>query len=82
MPAMLRLMRVGRKGKPFYRVIVVDKRKKRDGKYIENLGTYNPLVNPAEIKLNQERLDYWKDKGAEISEGLHKLLKYNAKKVK
>lgn len=82
MPATLRLMRVGRKGKPFYRVIVVDKRKKRDGRYIENLGTYNPLVNPAEIKLNRERLDYWKDKGAEISEGLHRLLKYNAKKAK
>lgn len=82
MPATLRLMRVGRKGKPFYRVVVVDKRKKRNGRYIENLGTYNPLVDPAEIKLNQERLDYWKDKGAEISEGLHKLLKYNAKKSK
>ncbi len=82
MPATLRLMRVGRKGKPFYRVVAVDKRKKRNGRYIENLGTYNPLINPAEIKLDQERLDYWKDKGAEISEGLHRLLKYNSRKTK
>lgn len=82
MAATLRLMRMGRKGLPFYRIIVVDKRKKRDGKYIENLGTYNPLINPAEIKINQERLDYWKQKGAQISEGLHKILKYNTRKTK
>lgn len=82
MAATLRLMRIGRKGLPFYRIIVVDKRKKRDGKYIENLGTYNPLMNPAEIKINQERLEYWKEKGAQISEGLQKLLKYNTRKSK
>lgn len=82
MPATLRLMRIGRKGRPFYRIIAVDKRKKRNGKYIENIGTYNPLMNPAEIKLDQARLDYWKDKGAVISEGLHKLLLYQRRKSK
>ncbi len=82
MAATLRLMRIGRKGRPFYRIIVVDKRKKRNGKYIESLGTYNPLIDPAEIKLNHERLAYWQEKGAQISEGLHRLLKYKAKKSK
>ena len=44
------LMRMGAKGKPFYRVVVKEKRSKRDGAYIENLGTYNPMTNPAEVK--------------------------------
>lgn len=82
MAVALKLMRAGRKGKPFYRIIVIDKRKKRNGKYLENLGTYDPLVDPAQIKLNQERLDYWKDKGAEISQGLSRLLRFRAKKTK
>ncbi len=77
MAVTVRLMRIGRKGRPFYRIIAVDKRKKRDGKYIENLGTYNPLVDPAEIKIDRARLDYWKSKGAEISESLLKLLKFS-----
>lgn len=75
MAVALRLMRLGKRGKPSYRIIAIDKRKKRDGKYIENLGTYNPLVDPAEIKINKERFDYWKEKGAVLSEGLTRLLK-------
>lgn len=82
MAVALKLMRTGRKGKPFYRIIVIDKRKKRNGRYIENLGTYDPLVDPAQIKLNQERMDYWKDKGAEISQGLSRLLRSRSKKTK
>lgn len=82
MAATLRLARMGRRGKPFYRIVVVDKRKKRSGKYIENLGTYNPLLEPAEIKLDHERLDYWMGQGVEISDGLNKLLKYRKRNTK
>ena len=53
------LMRIGAKKQPFYRVVVKEKRSKRDGKYLENLGTYNPMTNPAEVKLNLERIQYW-----------------------
>ncbi len=81
MAATLRLMRLGRKGRPFYRIIVVDKRKKRNGKYLEGLGTYNPLTEPAEFKINRERLNYWQDKGAQVSEGLDRLLKHHIKKT-
>lgn len=80
MAVALRLMRLGKRGKPSYRIIAIDKRKKRDGKYIESIGTYNPLTEPAEIKINQERFDYWKEKGAVLSEGLYRLLK--SKKIK
>ncbi len=82
MAVVLRLMRIGRRRSPFYRIIAVDKRKKRDGTYIENIGTYNPLTEPAEIKLNDERFFYWKQQGAEISEGLQKLLKYQKRNNK
>ncbi len=81
MAVALRLMRLGRRGKPFYRIVAVDKRKKRTGAYIEKIGTYNPLAEPAEIALNSERLDYWTSKGALVSEGLQKLLKYNKRLV-
>ena len=58
------LMRMGAKGKPFYRLVVKEKRSKRDGKYLENVGTYNPMINPAEVKLNHERIQYWIGVGA------------------
>ncbi len=69
-------MRLGRRGKPFYRIVAVDKRKKRTGAYIEKIGTYNPLSKPAEISFDDERLAHWMGKGALISEGLRKLLKH------
>ena len=53
------LMRMGAKGKPFYRLVVKEKRSKRDGKYLENLATYDPMQNPADVKLNHERIQYW-----------------------
>ena len=75
MPAAIKLMRVGKKGMPSYRIVVVDKRKKRSSNYLEKLGYYNPLKNPAQIELNQEKLKGWIGKGAQLSEGLKKLLK-------
>jgi small subunit ribosomal protein S16 len=71
------LMRMGAKGKPFYRLVVKEKRSKRDGKYIENVGTYNPMTNPAEVKLVHERIQYWIGVGAQPSETVASLIKHN-----
>ncbi|MBI2020688.1 30S ribosomal protein S16, partial [Candidatus Daviesbacteria bacterium] len=65
----IRLMRIGTKKKPFYRVVAVDERNKRTGGYIELLGTYNPLTEPKDIKLKQDRIDYWIKQGAQMSDG-------------
>lgn len=67
-------MRIGAKGRPFYRVVVVDERAKRTGGYIELLGTYNPLTEPKDIKLKQERIDYWIKKGAQLSDGYLRII--------
>lgn len=74
MATKIRLTRMGDKKTPFYRVVVADSRCARNGSYIENLGTYNPMVNPAEIKLNKERVDYWLKNGAQMSETAKELL--------
>lgn len=75
MPASIKLMRIGKKGQPNYRIIVVDKRKKRNGAYLEKLGQYNPLSQPAKIDIDKDRLQNWLDKGAILSDGMVKLLK-------
>lgn len=62
-------MRIGSRGQPFYRVVAVDERKKRTGQYLELLGTYNPLTEPKEIKLDQTKIDAWIKKGAQLSDG-------------
>ena len=66
MAVRLRLTRMGAKKRPFYRVIVSDSRKRRDGYYLENLGTYDPMVEPAAIKLDLDRVDYWLGVGKEM----------------
>ncbi|ACI27846.1 ribosomal protein S16 [Helicobacter pylori G27] len=68
----IRLTRIGRKKKPFYRVVVTDSRKRRDGGWIESIGYYNPL-EPKDIKIDKERLNYWKGVGAKMSERVEKL---------
>ena len=70
----IRLMRIGAKKRPFYRVVAVDERAKRTGAYVELLGTYNPLTEPKEIKLNQERIDYWVKQGAQPSDGFLRII--------
>ena len=70
-------MRMGAKGKPFYRLVVKEKRSKRDGKYLENLGTYDPMVQPAEVKLQHERIQYWISVGAQPTETVKSLIKNN-----
>lgn len=73
MATVIRLTRMGRKKKPFYRVVVTDSRKRRDGGWIESIGYYNPLTQPATIKIDMERLAYWKGVGAKMSERVEKL---------
>lgn len=75
MPTKIRLMRIGSKKRPFYRVVAVDERKKRTGTYIELLGTYNPLTEPKEIILKQDRIDYWLNTGAIPSTGYLRIMK-------
>lgn len=70
----IRLMRIGDRKKPFYRVVVVDERNKRTGGYIENVGTYNPLTEPKEIKLNKERIEHWIKMGAQKSDGFLRII--------
>jgi small subunit ribosomal protein S16 len=71
------LMRMGAKKKPFYRLVVKEKRSKRDGKYLENLGTYNPMMNPAEVDLKHDRIAYWIGVGAQPTETVASLIKHN-----
>ena len=61
----IRLTRTGKRGQPSYRIVVVEARSKRDGKYTDLLGFYNPLTNPATIKLDKKKYDYWLEKGAQ-----------------
>ena len=74
-------MRIGTKGHPFYRIVVVDERKKRTGAYIDLIGTYNPLSQPKEIKINQEKVDEWTKKGAQMSTGFMRIIGKAPKKL-
>ena len=76
----IRLMRMGAKRRPFYRIVVMDARRPRESKYRETLGYYNPLKEPAEIKLDLDRLSYWLDRGAQASETVQSLIKKVAKR--
>jgi small subunit ribosomal protein S16 len=69
----IRLKRMGAKKRPFYRVIVADARAPRDGRFIETLGTYNPLTNPAAITLNVEKVQFWLSRGAQPSDTVRHL---------
>jgi small subunit ribosomal protein S16 len=71
------LMRMGAKKKPFYRIVVKEKRSKRDGAYLENVGTYNPMTNPATVELKHERIQYWISVGAQPTETVQSLIKNN-----
>lgn len=70
----IRLMRLGAKKKPFYRVVVADSRARRDGPFIEIVGTYNPKKDPAEVTLNIERIKYWLARGAQPTDTVRKLI--------
>jgi small subunit ribosomal protein S16 len=71
----IRLTRKGKKKKPFYRIVAADTRMPRDGRYIELLGTYNPLVQPAVVKLEKERILEWLKTGAQVSDTVGDILR-------
>lgn len=74
MAVKIRLTRLGDKKSPFYRVIVADSRSPRDGKFIDIIGTYNPLTNPAEIKIDNEKAKEWIKNGAQPTDTARNLL--------
>ena len=75
----IRLMRTGAKKRPSYRIVVKEKQSKRDGAFLENLGTYNPTREPAEIKLKSDRVQYWISKGAQPTDTVRRLIKQATK---
>lgn len=75
----IRLARAGAKKRPFYRLVVTDQRSPRGGRFLENLGTYDPSKDPGALTLNQERLAYWRGVGAQPSHTVERLLKRLAK---
>ena len=71
----IRLKRMGMKKMPFYRLVVIDSRSARDGRAIEEIGYYNPMTQPAELKINEERAKYWIGTGAQPTDTVRGLLK-------
>ena len=76
MPVKLRLQRHGKKGKPFYWLVAADSRSKRDGRYLEKIGTYNPNTNPATVNIDIDKAINWLDKGAQPTDTARTLLSY------
>lgn len=75
MATVVRLTRMGRKKRPFYRIVVTDSRKRRDSGWIESIGYYNPMVEPEVVKFDAERLAYWKSVGAKLSDRVAQITK-------
>ncbi len=75
---MIRLARVGARKQPYYRVVVIDKERARNGRSVEVVGTYNPRTNPASVDLKRDRIDHWVSKGAQLSDRVGKLLQKSA----
>lgn len=71
----IRLRRMGAKKSPYYRIVVADSRDSRDGRFIEELGTYDPLADPAQVKVDLERAKYWISSGAQPTDTVRALLK-------
>ena len=75
---MIRLSRRGARKQPYYRIVVIEKDRARDGRSVEVVGTYNPRTNPASVELKRERIDYWTSKGAQLSDRVRKLVEKGA----
>jgi small subunit ribosomal protein S16 len=71
---MIRLARFGAKKKPFYRVVVIEKERARNGRSLEVLGHYNPVANPAQVVLKHDRVAYWTQNGAQLSDTVKRLV--------
>jgi len=75
MAVKIRLARYGAKKRPFYRIVVADGQYPRDGRFLENVGTYNPMVEPNAVTLKKERIEYWLGQGAKPTDTVNSLLK-------
>jgi small subunit ribosomal protein S16 len=71
----IRLARIGKKKRPFYRIVVLEKTRPRNGRFVEIVGTYDPLKKPADVKLNAERIKYWLGCGAQPSDTVRSFLR-------
>ena len=71
----MRLARIGSKKRPYYRIVVIDKRRARNGRFLEVVGQYNPIANPVQMEINAERAQYWLSKGALPSETVRSILR-------
>jgi small subunit ribosomal protein S16 len=71
----MRLSRIGSKKRPYYRIVVIDKRRARTGRFLEVVGQYNPIANPVQMEINAERAQYWLSKGALPSETVRSILR-------
>ena len=70
----MRLSRIGSTKRPYYRIVVIDKRRARNGRFLEVVGQYNPIANPVQMEVNAERAQYWLSKGAMPSETVRSIL--------
>jgi small subunit ribosomal protein S16 len=75
MAVKIRLARHGAKKRPFYRIVVADQESRRDGRFIEIVGTYNPLKEPADVSLKKDRINYWLEKGAKPTDTVRNIIK-------
>ncbi|MFW6323779.1 MAG: 30S ribosomal protein S16 [Desulfovibrionales bacterium] len=80
MAVKIRLTRMGSKKRPFYRIVAMDSETRRDGRALEYLGFYNPMVKPSEFKIDEERVSYWIERGAQPTDTVRSLLKKGAPK--
>ena len=71
----IRLSRIGSKKRPYYRIVVIDKRRAQNGRFLEVVGQYNPIASPVQLEINAERARYWLSKGAEPSETVRSILR-------
>jgi len=78
MAVKIRLKRMGAKKHPFYRIVVADSRSPRDGKFIEEIGTYNPMTEPSTVSIKADRAQYWIKNGAQPTDTVRALLKKNS----
>lgn len=82
MAVAIRLMRFGKKDRPFYRIVAIEKRRKRESKYLAKIGTYDSLTETPSITIDKEKLEYYLTRGAQLSEGVRKLWKRIKKQYK
>ena len=71
---MIRLARIGARKQPYYRVVVIDKERARNGRSVEVVGLYNPRTSPATVEVKRDRIEYWVSKGAQLSDTVNRLL--------